>query len=169
MDAGMMGVMMPGLNDVEELRMLVNAVKYPPLGTRGIGLSRASAYMAYGGEAEKYIKFANEQSMVIAQFEDPNLIDALPEMLGVSGLDAVMIGPRDLSLLMGFPDGPHHAEVQTMIDRVIGLCNKCHVAAGMTANTQADASREVARGAMMILSASQSLQLAGIRTFITPQ
>jgi len=44
LDAGMMGVMMPGLESAEEVKMLVDAVKYAPLGKRGMGISRASGY-----------------------------------------------------------------------------------------------------------------------------
>src|SRR5215510_6207865 len=47
MDAGMMGVMMPGLESVEQVQMLVDAIKYPPIGRRGMGISRASGYTAY--------------------------------------------------------------------------------------------------------------------------
>ena len=75
LDAGMMGVMMPGLETVEEIRMLVEAVKYPPLGKRGMGIGRAARYVAVGKEAVDYIQFSNEEIMVIPQFEDPALID----------------------------------------------------------------------------------------------
>ena len=57
LDAGMLGVMMPGLETVEEVKMLVEAVKYQPIGKRGMGISRASAYTAYSGTSapESYI------------------------------------------------------------------------------------------------------------------
>src|SRR5512141_36476 len=65
LDAGMMGVMMPGLETCEEIRMLVNAVKYPPVGKRGMGGARAAGYNSVGQEAADYIRFSNEQTMVI--------------------------------------------------------------------------------------------------------
>ena len=64
LDAGMMGVMMPGLETLAEIRMLIDAVKYPPLGKRGMGLTRASGYIVVGNEAADYIHFSNEQTMV---------------------------------------------------------------------------------------------------------
>src|SRR5512133_2564423 len=76
LDAGMMGVMMPGLETADEVKMLVNAVKYPPVGKRGMGLTRASGYIAVGKEAADYINFSNEQTMVIPQFEDAALIES---------------------------------------------------------------------------------------------
>ncbi len=166
LDAGMLGVMMPGLETIEEIKMLVDAVKYPPLGKRGVGISRASSYMAYGNEASKYIEFSNEQTMVIPQFEDPALLDHFEEMISQPHVDAVIIGPRDLSLNMGFPDGPNHIEVQEMIDHVIQICKKANVAAGITAGTRADSEKQVARGATMILGIAQVLILNGSKAFL---
>src|SRR5215510_2334511 len=59
LDAGMMGVMMPGLESVEQVQMLVDAIKYPPIGRRGMGISRASGYTAYSGSAApEFINFS---------------------------------------------------------------------------------------------------------------
>jgi 4-hydroxy-2-oxoheptanedioate aldolase len=168
LDAGMMGVMMPGLESVEEIKMLVDAVKYPPLGRRGMGITRASGYLAYGDEAAKFIEFTNEQTMVIPQFEDPALINRFEAMISQPHVDAVVIGPRDLSLNMGFPDGPNHPEVQAMIDRVIAICKKANVTAGITAGTRTDAAQQVARGAKMILVAAQALVTNAAREFLPP-
>jgi len=58
---------------------------------------------------------------------------------------------------MGFSDGPYHPEVQAMIDKVIAICKKANVAAGITAGTGADAEKQVARGVNMILGIAQVL------------
>ena len=166
LDAGMMGVMMPDLRNASEVKMLIDAVKYPPVGKRGVGISRASKYMAYGGGAEKYIQFANEQTMVIPQFEDPALLDDFEAIISQPHVDAVVIGPRDLSLNMGFPDGPNHPEVQEMIDKVFAICKKTGVAAGITAGVKADADNMIARGATMILGIAQVLIMNGAKTLI---
>jgi 4-hydroxy-2-oxoheptanedioate aldolase len=166
MDAGMMGAMMPGLESVDDVKMLIDAVKYAPVGKRGMGITRASAYAAVGDKAVEYINFTNEQTMVIPQFEDPGLIDRFEEMISLPEVDAVVIGPRDLSLNMGFPDGSNHPEVQEMIDRVIAVCKKMGVAAGITAGSRADSAKQVARGAMMILAAAQSVILSGSKEFL---
>jgi len=166
MDAGMMGVMMPGLESAAEIRMLFDAVKYSPVGKRGMGFARAAAYGALGQEAIDYINFTNEETMVIPQFEDAALIDRFEEMLSQPEVDVVVIGPRDLSLNMGFPDGPNHPEVQEMIDRVIALCKRKGVAAGITAGTRADAAHQVARGARMIIAPAQAVILSGSKEFL---
>jgi 4-hydroxy-2-oxoheptanedioate aldolase len=167
LDAGMMGVMMPGLESVEEVQMLVDAVKYQPIGKRGMGISRASAYTAYSGtSAPEYIKFSNENTMVIIQFEDEKLLPNFPTMCAVDGVDACIIGPRDLSLNMGFPDGPNHPEVQDVIDQAITIMKKNNISAGITAGTRIDAAKQVARGANMILAASQSLIFSASKEFL---
>ena len=166
LDAGMMGIMMPGLVTAEEVKMLVDAVKYAPLGKRGLGFSRASAHMAYTSTAPEYINFSNEQTMAIIQFEDDKLLSILPELCAVSGLDACVVGPRDLSLAMGFLDGPDHPEVQSVIDQAVGIINQSGKIAGITAGTRADAEAQVQRGATMILAAAQSLVLAGSKEFL---
>ena len=166
MDAGMMGVMMPGLVSSEEIHMLVDAVKYSPVGKRGMGFARAAAYGALGQEAIDYINLTNEETMVIPQFEDAGLLDRFEEMISQPGVDVVVIGPRDLSLNMGFPDGPNHPEVQEMIDGVIALCKRAGVAAGITAGTRADASVQVARGARMIITPAQAVILSGSKEFL---
>ena len=166
LDAGMMGVMMPGLETVAEIRMLIDAVKYPPLGKRGMGLTRASGYIAVGKEAADYINFSNEQTLVVTQFEDAALLERFEEMISQPGVDVVVIGPRDLSLNMGFPAGPNHPEVQEMIDRVVAICRKAGVAAGITAGSRLDAANQVARGMTMILAIAQFVITAGSREFL---
>jgi len=162
LDAGMLGIMMPGLETVEEVKMLVDSVKYAPLGKRGLGFSSASGHMP----SPDYITFSNEQTMVIIQFEDTSLLRAFPELCSVEGLDACVIGPRDLSNNMGFPDGPNHPEVQSVIDEAIHIVKEKSIIAGITAGTRAEAENQVKRGATMILTAAQSLVLAGSKSFL---
>ena len=166
LDAGMMGVMMPGLETVEEIKMLIDAVKYPPLGKRGMGITRASRYIAVGNEAVDFINFSNEQIIVIPQFEDATLLDHFEKMISQPGVDAVVVGPRDLSLNMGFLDGPNHPEVQEMIDNVVAICKRTGVAAGITAGSREDSAKQVNRGMTMILAIAQIVVQAGSKEFL---
>lgn len=162
LDAGMMGVMMPGLETVEEVKMLVDSAKYAPLGKRGLGFSRASGHLL----SPEYIDFSNEQTMIIIQFEDPKLLNIFSSLCRVEGLDACVVGPRDLSLNMGFPDGPNHPEVQAMIESALQVMKNTGTVAGITAGTHADAEYQIQRGATMIIAAAQSLVLAGSNSFL---
>jgi 4-hydroxy-2-oxoheptanedioate aldolase len=87
-------------------------------------------------------------------------------MCAVDGVDACIIGPRDLSLNMGFPDGPNHPEVQTVIDQAIAIMKNANISAGITAGARADAAKQVARGANMILAAAQILVFSASKEFL---
>jgi 2-keto-3-deoxy-L-rhamnonate aldolase RhmA len=87
-------------------------------------------------------------------------------MISLPGVDAVVVGPRDLSLNMGFPDGANHSEVQMMIDRAVSICKKQNVAIGITAVSRADAAKQVARGMTMIVAIAQVVVAAGSREFL---
>jgi len=166
LDAGMMEVMMPGLETVDEVRWLVRAVKYPPEGKRGLGQVRAASYMLGNFAQADYVAFANTHTLVWPQFEDANLLPVLPELAAVPGVDGVVLGPRDLSLAMGYGDGPEHAEVQRVIDQALAALDRAGVAAGTTAATGEAARRQVQRGARIILNAVPSLIHHGARAFL---
>jgi len=98
MDAGSHGVIVPMVNSKDDAVKAVSAVKYPPMGTRGIGLARAQGY---GLEFEQYKRRINKDSIVIVQIEDIRAVDNLEEILGTDGVDGSIIGPYDLSASLG--------------------------------------------------------------------
>ncbi|MCX5715165.1 MAG: aldolase/citrate lyase family protein [Candidatus Omnitrophica bacterium] len=100
MDAGAYGVIVPMVNSKEDALMAVEAVKYPSLGKRGVGLARAQGY---GLTFEKYKKWVNKSSIVVVQIEHKDAIENLEEILSVTGVDGSIIGPYDLSASFGFP------------------------------------------------------------------
>ncbi len=165
-DAGMMGVMMPGLETAEEIHMLVSSVKYPPLGKRGLGLARAADYLLGPSSAADYVTMANEQTLVMPQFEDVALLDRLPEMAAVEGVDGFVIGPLDLSLSMGYADGPGHPEVQKVIDQVIDIIRSAGLWVGITAGTGEAARAQIERGAQLILNLIPNLISQSSYTFL---
>ncbi len=146
--------------------MLIAAVKYSPVGNRGIGVLRASGYVAYSGEASQYVEFANEQTMVILQFEESDVLQNFEAMISRPWVDAVVIGPRDLMLKIGFADGVHYHEVQAKIDEAIAICKQVGIAVGITATTKAEVEKQIARGATMILGVVQTLVLNGAKDFL---
>lgn len=157
LDAGVLGIMMPGLETPAEMQMLVDAVKYPPFGKRGLGLARAADYMMDPGAVAEYVVWANENTLVLPQFEDVALLERLPALTAVAGVDGFVIGPRDLALSMGFADGPEHSEVQTVIDEAIGVIREAGLWAGITAGTAAAAQAQLERGATLILNSVPGL------------
>jgi 2-keto-3-deoxy-L-rhamnonate aldolase RhmA len=100
MDAGAAGVIVPMVKNVEEAKIAVQAVKYPPVGIRSVGLARAQGY---GTRFDEYAESVNEKSIVIIQIEHIEAINNLEAILRVDGVDGTIIGPYDLSGSMGKP------------------------------------------------------------------
>ena len=100
LDAGADGIIVPSVNSKEEAIKAVNAVKYPPVGMRGVGLSRAQAY---GFGFEEYRDSKTKDIKLIAQIEHINAIRELDGIINTPGIDGTFIGPYDLSGSMGKP------------------------------------------------------------------
>lgn len=162
LDAGMMGIMMPGLTTAVHLQQFVQGIKYPPAGTRGFGPGRSASYML-GTPAEQaaYVAAANEQILILPQFEEIALLERLPELTAVPGLDGFVIGPRDLALSMGFADSADHPVVQQRIDDAIHIIRQAGLWVGITAGSQAAARQQIARGATIILTTVPGLLQSG--------
>ena len=112
LDAGAKGIIVPMINSKEDAQKAVDFVKYPPIGTRGVGLARAQGY---GFSFEKYAKKVNDQTIVIAQIEHIDAVNNLEEILGIDGIDGTIIGPYDLSGSMGKPGRYNDKDVREVL------------------------------------------------------
>jgi 4-hydroxy-2-oxoheptanedioate aldolase len=166
-DAGIMGVMMPGTNTVEDCKRLVSAVKYFPKGNRGLGPVRASDYMAGKMNQQQYIEFANEQTLVFPMIETVECLENLEAMCEVEGVDGFILGPRDLSLSMGFVDGPAHPEVKAAIDKVIQTVVSKGKIFGTVAATAEQAKELSDKGVRLLLNSVQGLLGSSIKQFMS--
>ncbi|MFW6116290.1 MAG: HpcH/HpaI aldolase family protein [bacterium] len=166
LDAGVMGVMMPGLMNARDVRAFVEAVKYPPLGRRGLGPIRAADYMMGPMPQEEYITFSNDQTLVLPQFEDVQALESLGEMVQVEGVDAFVVGPRDLAMSMGFYDGPGHPEVREVIDQVFDIVLGAGLDLGTVAGTGDAAKALVERGARMCINSVANLIKSSAKPFL---
>jgi 2-dehydro-3-deoxyglucarate aldolase len=120
MDAGAHGVIVPMVNTNEDAMKAVEAVKYPPVGTRGVGLARAQGY---GFEFEKYRDWVNKESVVIVQIEHIKAIENLEAILSTTGVDGSIIGPYDLSGSLGYPGDFERSEVKKALQRYEEVCD----------------------------------------------
>ncbi|QTN38507.1 2,4-dihydroxyhept-2-ene-1,7-dioic acid aldolase [Cryomorphaceae bacterium] len=127
MDAGADGVIVPMIKTKHDALSAVNHVHYPPLGKRGVGLSRAQRY---GQGFEDYKKWLVEYSVVIAQIEHYEAIDNLEEIFEVPQLDAAMIGPYDLSGSLGMPGSFEDFGFKAKLQRFKEVCSKMGIRTG---------------------------------------
>lgn len=168
MDAGVMGVMMPGCTSVADVEKLVAAIKYPPLGKRGLGPVRAADYMMKMPQVE-YVSFANAQTLVLPQVEDLEGVKNLRKMVQVEGVDGFIIGPRDLAMSMGFYDGPAHPEVNAVIAEIFEVVLGANKIIGTVAGTPAQAEALIEKGATFLLNSVQGLLSGAAKTFMQPR
>ena len=132
LDIGSLGVQLPMINNAAEAKAVVEAVRYPPLGKRGLAGVRAADY-GLTIPLKDYTVKANQELLVISQVETMEAVKNLDEMLAVEGIDVFFIGPTDLSTSMGYPGQANHPEVKAMIEKVVGRIR----AAGKPAGTVA--------------------------------
>lgn len=156
-DAGIMGVMMPGIMNAEDVEDFVKAMKYPPMGERGLGPVRVWDYGFGKMPQSDYVKFANEQTLVLPMIEDIRALEHLPKMCQVAGIDGFIIGPRDLAMSMGFMDGPAHDEVKDVISQIFEIVLGAGLVIGTVAGTAEQAKALIEKGALFCLNSVQGL------------
>lgn len=118
MDAGALGVMVGNVETGEQARAIVQAVKYAPLGNRGVGLGTAHTdYVAPDPVA--YFCESNQNTTVICQIESTKGIANLDAIAGTEGVDVLWVGHFDLTQSMGIPAQFHHPDFVAAVKRVI--------------------------------------------------
>jgi 2-dehydro-3-deoxyglucarate aldolase len=98
LDAGADGIVVPMVNSAQDASKAVAYAKYPPQGIRGVGLSRAQGY---GESFEDYHRWLNKSCVVVAQIEHIDGVKNIDSILTTDGIDAVIVGPYDLSGSLG--------------------------------------------------------------------
>ncbi len=121
MDSGADGVIVPMVNSKEDAEKVVELVKYPPVGKRGVGLARAQKY---GIGFDDYKKWLTENSIIIAQIEHIKAVENLENILKTPFIDGIIIGPYDLSGSMGIPGEYDKPEVVAALKYVEETCKK---------------------------------------------
>ena len=157
LDIGAAALIAPHVDTVEIAERVVRFAKYPPSGERSIGVSRAHAY---GLQFADYMKHANEQIAVIIQIEHVNGARNIEAILDVAGVDAVMIGPYDLSGSLGKPGEIHDPEVQGLIKHVAQTCRKRKKPIGIFAPDGDVARRFLDQGFSLIAVSVDAMMLA---------
>lgn len=127
LDIGAAGIIVPQVNSPEQALSAIHSCKYPPLGTRGVGLGRAHRY---GAGFSEYVENANRDVAVILQAEHINAVNCIEEIVALPGIDAILIGPYDLSASLGKIGQVDDPEVIQAIDKVRGACFKQGIALG---------------------------------------
>ncbi len=119
LDVGAAGIIAPQVNSAYEAARVARCCKYPPEGSRGVGMARAHTY---GIRFQEYVEEANEQIAVIIQAEQIEGVENIQSIVKVPGIDAIFIGPYDLSASLGKAGNVSAPEVQKAIEQVRACC-----------------------------------------------
>lgn len=139
LDAGAMGVIIPMVNSVAEAEAAVASVKYPPLGDRSFGPIMTAPR---NGGADYYPQ-ANDQVACIPMIETRQAVESIDDILQVEGIDAIYVGPADLSISYGYGPGytDDNAEYKEVLEHIVARCDAAGVVAGIHSTASLAANR----------------------------
>ena len=156
LDAGALGVIIPMVNSPEEAQGAVAACRYAPQGRRSYGPLRASTH--YGSD---YYSRANAVVCCIVMIETRQAVERVDEILSVPGIDAVYVGPADLSVTLGLPPGADNpdASFNDALRRIVESCQRHNVVPGIAGNAST-APKRIQQGFRLVEVASDARLLA---------
>ena len=143
LDAGAYGVIIPMINSRAEAEAAVLACRYAPEGSRSYGPGRAVLYAG-----PDYFANANKTVLCICMIETREAIERAEEIISTPGLDAIYIGPSDLSVSLGLPPSYDQTapEFTSAVEKVVATCKKQGVIAGAHCGTPAVAKKRIEQG-----------------------
>jgi len=143
LDIGAQSVLVPYVQDAEEARRAVAAVRYPTAGIRGVAAAaRASRY----GRVPDYLKKADGEICLLVQVETRQALDQLEAIAGTEGVDGVFIGPSDLSASFGHIGNPQHPEMQKLLQDSVTRLKAVGKPAGILTTNEDEGRRYIGCG-----------------------
>nr|WP_300309396.1 HpcH/HpaI aldolase/citrate lyase family protein [Halomonas sp.] len=148
LDIGAQTLMVPMVETAEQAEALVSAMRYPPHGRRGVGggLVRATRW----DDINDYLAMAHQELCLIVQVESAAGVENAAAIAAVEGVDAVFIGPADLSSALGHPGNPGHPDVQQAIAGTIASVKAAGKQVGILAPQEDDAHRYIDLGCTFV-------------------
>lgn len=164
LDFGAVGVLVPGIQTVEDAKQAIGAARYTPLGRRGLAYSTRAA--RYGGRTgPQYFSEAHQNQAVWLQVETVGALDCLVELLGLGGLTGVFVGPTDLSMALG-EGGALTPTVEAAIQRVASEATDREIPWGIFTPTADGCRRWRQAGAALVGTAVSSLVRPAFQEFL---
>lgn len=158
LDAGAQNLLAPMVDTADQARAMVQAMRYPPLGVRGVGsaLARSSRW----SRVDDYLRRAHELVSLVVQIETAHAVDNAEEIAAIEGVDGVFIGPADLAASMGHLGQQDHPDVVAAVERTITVAKALGTFVGVNAFAPAMAERYLAAGADFVFVGSDVTVLA---------
>jgi 2-dehydro-3-deoxyglucarate aldolase len=156
LDIGATGIVVPQVHTPELAAQAVQLARYHPAGRRGMGVYRANHY---GFQVSEYLQQAAEQTVVVVQAESAEAVRNIDRIAQVPGLDAVLIGPYDLSASLGHPGDLAHPDFRDAVDRITSACQAHGMPLGIFGMNAEAVRPYMARGYSLILMSVDTLLL----------
>ena len=147
-------MLIPHVDTREEAEAVVKAIKYPPMGERGLNLQ--GVHTGFGrGKGDEYVKATNEETLLIVQIESDRGIQNLDSILAVQGVDGAVIGRSDLSADLGLHGQTTHPEVVRRVEAMIAACQRHGKIPGLLVQDVASAKEWIAKGIRLVPYANE--------------
>ncbi len=143
LDIGVTGVMVPMVESADEAEQVVDAVRYPPSGIRGVASGRAAEY---GDDFQEYVESANSSITTVVQIETKDGLEHAEEIAAVDGIDALFVGPADLSANLGIFAEWENDSLEDAIQTVIDAGDAADLPVGTLVVNPDDIDRRVEQG-----------------------
>jgi 2-keto-3-deoxy-L-rhamnonate aldolase RhmA len=156
LDLGAAGIIVPQVNTAEQAANVVRYARYPPEGARGVGLARAHGY---GQRFREYLDAANREIAVIVQAEHALAVENIDAIARVPGVDAVLLGPYDLSASLGKMGQIDDPAVVRAIRRVTDACRAAGMPLGFFGVTAGAVAPYAAQGYTLLVAGVDTLFL----------
>lgn len=161
LDIGAHGIIVPQVNTAEQAADVVQWAKYAPLGSRGVGLARAHGY---GSTFAEYLGNANDQTVVIVQAEHVTAVENIESIVKVPGIDAIQLGPYDLSASMGKMGQIDDPEVVAAIDRILTVSKQAGLPVGCFGVSPKAVNADIQRGCSLVTASIDTMLLGHAAT-----
>jgi 2-keto-3-deoxy-L-rhamnonate aldolase RhmA len=123
LDMGAEGLMLPMVGNADEVRHIVNSMKYHPAGKRGVALQVAHDRYRPGSVADKFIA-ANNRTTLFCQIETAEGVENAEAMAAIDGVDCLWVGHFDLSVSLGIPGEFDHPTFKAAIEKTVAAAKK---------------------------------------------
>jgi 2-keto-3-deoxy-L-rhamnonate aldolase RhmA len=153
LDVGAMGIIVPHVDSANETRAAIRALKFPPLGRRGFGLGSIVTDLL-GNSAMEEVNSANEETMAVMMIESPEGLQCVDEIASVPELDALFVGPYDLSLSLGILEQFDSPLFWEALEKVIKAGTRAGIAVGLQSKNISMLTRAREMGARFIIYSS---------------
>lgn len=157
LDLGAAGIIVPQVNTAEEAAAVVRYARYAPDGARGVGLARAHGY---GADFSGYLERANRDVGIVVQAEHVRAVENIESIAAVPGIDAILIGPYDLSASLGRTGQLEHPEVVAAIDHMTEVCRSAGMPLGIFGLSAASVLPYARRGYTLLVAGVDAVLLS---------